>query len=84
MQTKRGSTILVVALIVLAVVLAGTVAYKLGGTNYKMAGSNVQKVSASDTELTQGDEISDIEKDLNLTQIENLDSNVVGVSSEVN
>lgn len=81
---KRGSMIIAVGLIVLALVLTGVIAYNFmyGGKNAIIT-SHSQKLQPVQPELTKTDEVSDIERDLNSTSIENLDADVLGITSQV-
>ncbi len=85
MQIKKGSMVIVVGLVVLVLVLAGMVVLKFTGGSIYQAGSNSPRVieTTTEPELTKTDEVSDIERDLNSTSVENLDANVLGITSQV-
>lgn len=87
MRSKRGSAIVAVLVIAL-IVLVGVIIYNYSSRqNYKSldtrTGDREDQDSLIQPELTKTDEISDIEKDLNSTKIENLDSEVLGITSQV-
>lgn len=78
--------ILIVILVAALLVLVGLIFYKYWGkSGNQFSNKQVEQVGVSSTqpELTKSDEINDIEKDLNSTLIENLDADVVGISSQV-
>lgn len=92
---KGSSTILVIVLVVSALVLGVVFAYKYGaldnlGINPTKQSEDVQIVTEgtiedrSDeiTKLEDGDKVSDIEKDLNNTDVESIDKDVLGVKAE--
>ena len=84
MQIRKGSMIIAVGLIVLAFILTGVIAYKfMYGSNNPAVTNNSQKTQTVEPELTKTDEVSDIERDLNSTSIENLDADVLGITSQV-
>lgn len=84
MRNRTGSMVLVMILIVLAMALVGMIAYQyLRGSNGLMKGYSQKGTDSKVQELTGTDEVSDIEKDLNSTNTESLDADIVGVSSLV-
>lgn len=85
MQTsKKGSMTIAVGLIVTAIVLAGIIAYKfMYGGNYSAVTNYSQNPQTVEPGLTNTDKVSDIEQDLNSTSTENLDADVLGITSQV-
>lgn len=85
MQSRKGSLIIVVGLVILAIISVGIIAYEFMPKSKSSSYDNYsQSKSTKDVqELTKTDEISDIEKDLNSTNVDNLDAEVLGVTSEV-
>lgn len=85
MQNKKGSLIIVVGLIILAIFSVGIIVYKfMPSGKYSGYQNYSENKSTSDAEeLTKTDEIPDIEKDLNATNVENLDADVLGITSQV-
>lgn len=82
-QTRRGVAVLVVILVVVSLVLVGVVAYKYGGGSLGIIDQYSQEAGIDDIDLTDGNEVSDIEEDLDSTDVDDLDSEVIGVSAEV-
>ena len=84
MRSKKGSIVIIVGLVILAIILVGVMVYKLmPGSNYSGNNYSQSQSTSKKEELTKTDEISDIEKDLNSTNTENLDSDVLGITSQV-
>lgn len=88
---KRGSVIILVLVLVISVAVLGIVLYKqgyLGGVRdylpvdapaaYEVSGDRVGEIS----KLESGDDVEDIEKDLGQTNLNTIDQDVLGVSTE--
>lgn len=84
MRNRTGSMVLVMILIASAMILVGIIAYQYMRPSNGLVQDYSQKGTDSTVqELTQTDEVSDIEKDLNLTNTETIDADIVGVTSLV-
>lgn len=85
MQSRKGSMIIVAGLVIAVIIIAGLLAYKSMSGNYNYPGNDLGPTSqiTAGPELTKTDEISDIEKDLNSTSTDNLDADVLGITSQV-
>lgn len=84
MRAKVGSMVLVMILIVSAMALIGIIAYQyMRGSNSLMMDYSQKGTDLTVQELTKTDELSDIEKDLNSTNTETLDADIVGITSLV-
>lgn len=85
MRSRRGSIIVIISLLIGAVIVVAVLLYKfmLGNSNNIGSGLAPVTLTSTEDELTKTDEISDIEKDLNSTGIDNLDASVLGITSEV-
>lgn len=89
MKTKRGSTLLIVLLIALFVVGAVAVlaisGFGVGQNLFTKRGVSEPVVSESSGELqSSSDEIGDIEKDINETDVEGLDEGMSEVNNDLN
>lgn len=84
MRTKNGSMVLVMILLVSAMVLIGIIAYQYMRSSNGLVKDYSQKGTDSKVlELTQTDEVSDIEKDLSLTNTDTIDADIVGITTLV-
>ena len=85
MQSRKGSIIVITGLVIAVIIIAGLIAYKsmFGNDNYPVNDLVTTPIIKAEPELTKTDEISDIEKDLNSQSIDNLDADVLGITSEV-
>lgn len=91
---KKGSmSILVVILVVSALVLGGVFAYKSGVFNFSMPTQTSQDVTGQGEEaiedrseniskVGEGDKLTEIEADLNGTDVDSIDKDVLGVKAE--
>lgn len=86
MQSRKGSINTIVAgFVVLAIVIAGVLVYKfISGSGFSTIKNYSQNSQIPvEQDLTKSDEISDIEKDLNSTSTDNLDADILEITSEV-
>lgn len=85
MQSRKGSMIIVAGLVIAVIIIVGVIVYKFmtGNNNYSMKNYSQNPQVTAVPELTKTDEISDIEKDLNSTNTDNLDADVLGITSQV-
>lgn len=84
MHSRKGSTIIIAGLVIAVIIIVGVLVYRFMPRNYDtndilMPTSQI----TAEPELTKTDEVSDIEKDLNSTRTDNLDADVLGITSEV-
>lgn len=86
MQSRRGSVAVIGVVAISVIVIAAIAAYvyfsKSSLSSQLIDQAQSQSVS-SDPELTSTDSVEDIDQDLNSTQVDNLDKDVLGITSQV-